>query len=129
MAERERTWPWWIGFGVVSATALWFTWRAYHDDVPQLFRAYDKAVHFSFAGGLAFFLHRATARRSPWPVIGLLVIIGIEEIAQRASIHRTSSIYDYAADVAGVIVFTLLARLSARLSKSAGAKPADDVAE
>ena len=125
MAERERTWPWWIGFAAVSALALWFTWRAYHDDVPDLFRAYDKAVHFSFAGGLAFFLHRATGRRSLWPVFGLLVVFGAEEIAQRASIHRTSSILDYAADVGGVVVFTLLARIS----KPARAKPADDVAE
>lgn len=129
MAERERTWPWWIGFGIVGALALWFTWRAYHDDVPDLFRAYDKAVHFSFAGALAFFLHRATLRRSLWPILALLAIIGAEEIAQRASIHRTSSIFDYAADVAGVVVFTLLARGSARVSKPAGAKPADDVAE
>jgi hypothetical protein len=129
MAERERTWPGRIGFAAVSALALWFTWRAYHDDVPDLFRVYDKVVHFSFAGGLAFFLHRSTERRSLWPIAGLLVIIGAEEIAQRASIHRTSSIWDYAADVGGVVVFTLLSRLSVRTSKPAGAKPADDVAE
>lgn len=129
MAERERTWPWWIGFVGVGLLALWFTWRAYHDDVPNLFRAYDKAVHFSFAGALAFFLHLATGKRfGLWPVAALLVVFGAEEIAQRASIHRTSSILDYAADVAGVIVFTLLARI-ARPLKPAGAKAADDVAE
>jgi hypothetical protein len=125
MAEGERTWPWWIGFGVVCALALGFTWNAYHDRVPDLFRNYDKVVHFSFAGALAFFLHRATGRRSLWPVAVLLVVFGVEELAQMASVHRTSSITDYAADVAGVVVFTMLARIS----KPARAKPADDVAE
>lgn len=125
MAERERTWPWWIAFGAVAALASWFTWRAYHDVVPDLFRDYDKVVHFSFAGAFAFTLRRATARRSLWPIAGLLVVFGIEEVAQGASVHRTSSILDYAADVVGVVLFTALASIS----KPARAKPADDVAE
>jgi hypothetical protein len=125
MAERERTWPWWVAFAVVSAVALWFSWNAYHDDVPDLFRTCDKLVHFTFAGAFAFTLRRATARRSLWPIVGLLVVFGLEELAQRASVYRTSSILDYAADVVGVVVFTALASIS----KPARAKPADDVAE
>jgi hypothetical protein len=125
MAERERTWPWWIAFTVVGAAALWFTWNAYHDEVPDLFRAHDKVVHFTFAGAFAFTLRRATRRKTLWPIAGLLVVFGLEELAQRASIHRTSSILDYAADVLGVVVFTALASIS----KPAGPKPADDVAK
>ena len=125
MAEGEHTRRWWIAFAAVTAAAVLMSWRAYHDDVPDFFRAYDKVVHFFFAGAFAFTLHRATGRRSLWPIAALLVVFGIDELAQMASIYRTSSIADYAADVAGVVVFTLLARIS----KTRRAKPADDVAE
>lgn len=125
MTEGERTWPWWVGFAGVSAVALFFTWRAYHEDVPDLFRAYDKAVHFTIAGAFAFFLHRATRRRSLMPMAALLVVFGGEELLQSLSVHRTASFGDFAADVLGVVVGTLLARLS----KPRGAKPAHDVAK
>ena len=123
MAEGEHARRWWIAFAAVCAIAIWMSWRAYHDDVPDAFRAYDKVAHFCFAGAFAFTLHRATGRL--WPLAVLLVVFGIDELAQMASIYRTSSIADYAADVAGVVVFTLLARIS----KTRRAKPADDVAE
>jgi hypothetical protein len=125
MAEREHARRWWLAFAAVSALAIWMSWRAYHEDVPEAFRAYDKVVHFLFAGAFAFTLHRATGRRSLWPNAALLVVFGLDELAQMSSIHRTASFGDYAADVAGVVVFTMLARIS----KTARAKPADDVAE
>jgi hypothetical protein len=125
MAEGERTWHWWAGFMAVAIVALYLTWRAYHEDLPDLFRAYDKIIHFTVAGSFAFFLHRATRRRSLWPVAGLLAIFGLEELAQILSVHRTASFGDFAADVAGVVAFTLLARISVPRR----AKPADDVAE
>jgi hypothetical protein len=134
MAEGESTWPWRIGFVAVGCLALWLTWRAYHEALPDFMRDYDKIVHFTIGGLLAFFLDGAVGRRSlvvrghaiSASSVVLLVIFGAEELAQRWSVHRTASFADYAADVAGVVVLTWLSR---RLSEALRAKPADDVAK
>jgi VanZ family protein len=111
---RER-WRWWAGFCFVTAVALYLTFRAYQEGLPSVFLlpGADKVAHFWIAGLLAFFLDGALARRRVFthvPLAALLVLVptGLEEIAQRFSIHRTSSIWDYAADVVGVVVFLWL---------------------
>lgn len=103
-------WKWWSGFFAVAAVALYLTYRAYQEGLPELFTypGADKIAHFWFAGLLAFFLDGALARRPIHAAVLVLVPCGLEEIAQGFSIHRTSSIWDYAADVVGVTVFLWL---------------------
>lgn len=126
MAERERTWKWWIAFAAVAAFAFALTAFAYAGQLPGQFFERDKPVHFAIAGLLAFCLDRATGARSLKWILALLVVLAIEEYTQRFSVHRSSSFLDYAADVAGVACLTALSRV---LSKPARAKSADDVAE
>ncbi len=115
-------WGWWAGFGGVGAGALLLTLRAYQAGLPVFLNTIpqsDKAIHFVIAGLLAFFLDGALARRPLFTVAGLavplaaaaiLVPTGIEEYLQSFSALRTSSIWDYAGDVVGVLVFIPLSR-------------------
>jgi VanZ family protein len=115
---------WWAGFVAVVALALHFSRLAYNEELPEFLLTdhLDKLVHFSFAGALAFFLDGALRRREvllgrwsvPLAALGVLVPTGIEEFLQRYSIHRTSSIWDFAADVAGVVALIPLSRWIAR---------------
>lgn len=128
MADGERTGKWWLGLGVVATFALVLTAFAYAGRLSSALIEADKAIHFTVAGLLAFFLHRATAPRSTRWIIALLAVIGAEEIAQRLSVNRSSSIFDYAADVAGVVVFVSASRRFFG-SKAGRTKPTDDVAK
>jgi len=119
-----RAWPWWFGFAALVGIAGVLTVIAYREGLPGIFHRphVDKVVHFWVAGLLAFFLDGALGRRSvrlgqrPVPLAAILVLVpsGIEEYAQRYAEFRTSSVWDFAADVAGVIV---LLRLSRRLAR------------
>jgi len=116
---------WWIGFFAMVAFAIYMTFRAYREGLPAIFeRPYvDKVAHFSVAGLLAFFLDPALRRRSlalarirvPLAAALVLVPAGIEEFLQRYATFRTASFGDFAADVAGVLVFIPLSR---RISRS-----------
>ncbi len=111
---------------MVSASALYLTVIAYAEGLPRIFESFenfDKLAHFGFAGLLSFFLDGALRRRAAFvafghaiPLAAVLVLVpaGAEELLQRYSVHRTSSIWDFAADLAGVIVLLSLAR---RLAK------------
>src|SRR5688500_2726433 len=126
MAERPLTvvpaWRWWIGFVAVLAFAVYITLRAYAIGLPDIFRFhyFDKAAHFVTAGLLAFFLDGALRRRTLFatgnitvPLAAALVLVpaGVEEYLQRfAPTLRTSSFWDFAADVAGVVVLIPLSR-------------------
>lgn len=126
MSERARAvvpaWRWWTGVVVVASIAGFTTVLAYREGLPEIFAVvwqFDKAVHFSAAGLLAFFLDGALKRRMLPRIVGLtiplaaaavLVPAAIEEFMQRYSVMRTSSIWDFAADVAGVAVFVPLSR-------------------
>jgi VanZ family protein len=120
-----RPWQWWTGFVAVAAFALYLTFDAYHEGLPSIFQLpfFDKFAHFGFAGSLAFFLDGALKRRTlfsfgsalgkiavPLAAVGVLVPSGLEEFAQRFTIHRTSSFADFAADIVGVVVLIPLSR-------------------
>jgi VanZ family protein len=118
-------WRWWAGFGVVVAIAAGASLIAYGPGLPDAFGRHqvDKALHFFFAGFLAFFLDGAMARRAAFrigawamPLAAVLVIVptGIEEYLQRYSVVRTSSFLDFVADVAGVACFIPLSRRAAK---------------
>jgi VanZ family protein len=132
MPERSLAvvpaWRWWAGVLLIATVAGYTTVLAYQQGLPEIFAVvwqFDKAVHFSAAGLLAFFLDGALKRRMlmlprlgglsiPLAAAMVLVPAGIEEFLQRYSIARTSSIWDFAADVAGVAI---LVRISRRVAQ------------
>lgn len=112
---------WWLGLGTSLFAASVMTIDAYAEGLPSVFleiRNLDKLLHFGVAGMLAFFADGALRRRMvrlgpftvPLAAVGLLTPIGLEELLQRFSVNRSSSFGDFAADVAGVAVFTWLSR-------------------
>ncbi|MDB4935321.1 MAG: hypothetical protein JWP87_2293 [Labilithrix sp.] len=113
---------WWIGVFVVVATAAYLSRVAYREGLPpafDVFPQFDKVLHFLIAGLLAFFLDGALRRRAAFTAFGfrvplaaalVLVPAGVDELLQRYSMLRTSSIWDFAADVAGVAVLLPLSR-------------------
>jgi VanZ family protein len=116
-----RPWIWVLGFGATVVAASSLSALAYADALPLVVQEtphLDKVLHFSVAGVLAFFLDGALARRGmrvgplavPWSAVIVLVPAGIEEYLQRYTTHRTSSFWDFAADVAGVVVLTWVSR-------------------
>jgi VanZ family protein len=117
-------WRWWVGFVLIVGIGGALTVVAYLEGLPPQFDGdVDKVMHFSIAGLLAFFLDGALRRRTafsagsvavPLSALAVLVPSGIEEYLQRYATLRTSSIWDFAADVAGVIVFIPLSRRSAK---------------
>jgi len=129
MSERPLAfvapWRWWAGVLVIGAIACYFTMLAYAERLPGAFRLpyFDKCVHFATSGMLAFFLDGALRRRALFVVSGfavplaaavILVPAGIEEYLQRYAVARTSSVWDFAADVAGVVVLITLSRRAAQ---------------
>jgi VanZ family protein len=115
---------WWAGFVAITTFAVFMSSLAYTDQLPDAFRidGFDKLVHFAMAGMLAFFLDGALARRQlplagklavPLAAAIVLVPIGVEEFLQRYTLYRTSSIWDFAADVAGVTLLVPLSRRAA----------------
>jgi VanZ family protein len=126
MSERSLpvvpVWRWWAGFGAVLAGAVCLSALAYHQGLPDVFQVvpqFDKVVHFTTGGLLVFFLDGALRRRTaftiaaravPLSALFILVPAGIEEYLQRYSSYRTSSIWDFVADLLGVLVFLPLSR-------------------
>jgi VanZ family protein len=65
---------------------------------------------------------RPLLSRLPWLGMGPSIIVavaGVEEILQVLSSRRSSSISDFVADVAGVVLLTALARLAVRTWRTA----------
>jgi VanZ family protein len=126
MSERPLAvvpaWRWWAGVAVISAIAVYMTFLAYAERLPSVFQLvpqFDKVAHFGAAGLLAFFLDGALRRRMLFeasrfavPLAAVLVLVpgGIEEYLQRYATYRTSSIWDFSADLAGVVVLVALSR-------------------
>lgn len=122
-AARPRVAPrvWWLGLGATFFVACVLSLDAYLEGLPAIFervRFLDKALHFSLAGALAFFLDGSLKRRMlrigivavPVAAVLLLAPLAVEEFLQRFSTNRSSSFTDYAADVAGVATLIWLSR-------------------
>jgi hypothetical protein len=109
-----------ICFAGVAATVVFVSILAYAHLVPNWVSArnIDKILHFTMGGVLAFFLDRTLRQRRAWggrwapPLSSVLVLVpvGIDEYLQRFSSARSSSWGDFAADVAGIVVCTVLSR-------------------
>lgn len=119
IGPRVKPAVWWLGLvgsGIVAASLSLVSYAVGlpFDELPHL----DKVVHFGLSGALAFFLdgvlRRRTLRVGPLalPLAAALVIVpaGIDEYLQRYFIQRSSSLADFAADVAGVAFFVWLSR-------------------
>ena len=82
MSERPLpvvpAWRWWSGFGVVAAGAGYLSALAYREGLPSVFQLvpqFDKVVHFTTAGLLAFFLDGALRRRSAFTIDGRAISV------------------------------------------------------
>jgi VanZ family protein len=115
---------WWAGFLAIGTFAAFMSGLAYVDQLPSIFEreGVDKLAHFGVAGMLAFFLDGALRRRKlavagsiaiPLAAAIVLLPVGLEEFLQRFTLYRTSSLWDFAADVAGVSIFIPLSRRAA----------------
>jgi VanZ family protein len=131
MSERPLrvvpVWRWWCGFAAIVVGAGYLSLLAYREGLPSIFQVvpqFDKVVHFMTAGLLAFFLDGALRRRTAFIIDGraisaaallILVPVGIEEYLQRYAALRTSSIWDFVADLFGVLLFVPLSRRVAQV--------------
>ncbi len=119
-------WRWWTGFGVILSIAACLSMLAYGEKLPAMLNLvpqFDKAMHFTVAGLLAFFLDGALRRRALFeasrfsaPVAAVVILLpaALEEYAQRFTSTRASSLWDFAADLAGVVVLIPLSRRAAQ---------------
>lgn len=120
--EPKPRYAWWVGFGSTVAVAGALSALAYADRLPAELDAVpgsDKLLHGTLAGALAFFLDGALGRRDivvaarriiPLAAFLVLLPIGVEELLQRLSPVRSSSIWDYLADCVGVTISLSLSR-------------------
>lgn len=109
-----------VAFSAAVALVIVLSAAAYRQSLPTWLGDgdTDKVLHFAMSGTLAFFLDGMLRARPAWrgsfapPLASVLVIVpvGIEEFLQRYSPSRTSDFWDFAADVAGVTCFILVAR-------------------
>ncbi|MCL2725484.1 MAG: VanZ family protein [Polyangiaceae bacterium] len=109
-----------LAFVLVVFIALGLSWIAYSEGLAilEVWQGLDKVFHFTLAGALAFCLDGALGRcnlhvgRVRLPLASVLVLVpcAIDEWMQRWSSTRTSSIWDFLADVAGVTIWLGIAR-------------------
>jgi hypothetical protein len=118
---RIRPTIWRLGFVAMAFATITGSALAYVSGLPAIFdrvEQLDKVVHFGVFGSLAFFLDAVLRRRMlrvgaiavPLAAVLVLVPAAIEEFCQRFSTNRTSDIFDFAADLAGVTVLVFLSR-------------------
>ena len=109
---------WKIGFTIHACAVVMIATAAYLGILPTQYRVIphaDLIGHAVLIGALAFFADGllrfrpliSALRFAPFVV---LLIAGIEEMAQSLSPRRTASLLDFAADVGGVFIASWLAR-------------------
>ena len=112
---------WKIGFTLHACCVVLIAVSAYLGILPTTYKVipYADAIgHAVLIGLLAFFLDGMLKFRPLFPdmltalrvaPLVILLISGLEEIAQRFSPRRTSSLIDFAADAAGILAASWLA--------------------
>lgn len=118
-----------VGLALHGAFVLGLGVAAWLGLTPAVFAqvdGLDDGGHFLFVGMVGFFLDGALRFRPlwpgrvGWPRLGpalVIAVAAVEEWAQRFSANRTSSWSDLAADAAGVLLLSWLAR---RLAEAPG---------
>ncbi len=119
-----------LGLSAVLALVVTASIGAYLSLLPRFLGRiphFDKVCHFAGYGLLAVFLDGvlsfrasadATKRRFPWAGLAVLVVAGIEELAQGLSPVRECSVWDFVADASGVVLLLGLARLAIRPARA-----------
>ncbi len=80
-------------------------------DVFRVIPYYDKVGHFFLMGVLSYFAVKiAPPHFFRHTVLGMLIIVGLEEAWQSVSPLRTCSLMDYGASVLGILIFARWAR-------------------
>ena len=81
----------------------------------------DKIAHATYYGLMAMLVERGLGRRLPIVAIAVAIAVGAaDEVHQIDVPLRTASVFDWMADIAGAVLFTLLWRAARR----AGRRPA-----
>jgi hypothetical protein len=116
----RRFWLW--GLAVQGSLVITLSCLAYAGGLNASILAQphmDKVGHFFFIGLVGFFLdgllehrplfrgHASFVRLGP---VVVLALAGVDEFVQRYARHRDSSWLDFAADVAGIVFFSWLAK-------------------
>jgi hypothetical protein len=112
---------WWLGLVSTVIVLVSGSVIAYIDGLPAIVQAtphLDKVCHFTVFGSIAFFLDGVLRRKAldagstrvPIAAVLILVPAALEEYVQRYSPNRSSSIWDFAADVLGVATAIGLSR-------------------
>jgi hypothetical protein len=117
-------------FALHLTGVVFVSYLAYSGKMPEWaasgpLQRYDWAAHAFAFGPLGMWLDRALRERPLYarrwaPPMGPAIVLaaaGIEELLQQLSPRRDTSLHDYAGDVAGVVLFTWLARVVARRSR------------
>lgn len=83
-----------------------------HDPPEEITRlVWDKAIHFTVYGGLAFLLWVAAEGRGPGVAWAVVTAIGaLDEIHQSYTPNRTADLDDLAADALGALAVLLVLR-------------------
>jgi len=123
---RVRPVVWWLGLGACLLVGVFASFLAYQNGLPSFVYEIDhvdKIIHCGMGAAFAFFLDPICKRREiaktaiPLAAVRVLVPAGIEEYMQRYSPNRTSSIWDFLADVAGVALGIWISRRIDRVSR------------
>ena len=79
---------------------------------------FDKLVHAAYYGVMAILVDRGLGGRLPIIAMAAAIVVGAaDEIHQLDVPGREASVYDWAADVVGAVVFTLLWRAARRAGR------------
>lgn len=121
----------WIGALALQALAMLVILAlAYTGTLPIFWYAgpgFDLLGHAVLFGTLALLADRALGRRAILGVrLGLalvLLLAAAEEALQALSPHRTASLWDFLADVVGVVVLCWLADTVTRRRRTRGRRP------
>jgi len=128
---------WRVGFAVYLVVVVAIGVSAYMRWLPSvnlIWSKLDFVLHFVLIGMIAFFLDGLLGFRPLFPGAGarwswlrlapvlVLVLAGLEELAQSFSPYRSCSWSDFVADLLGVCFFSWLAR---RFARRGGRTPGD----
>lgn len=127
--SMKRFIQWWWPTVIIISAILWLTMAPHPlpKDNIQLFPGADKLVHALMMGALAGTALYDFSRRGAWHIgsvsisviisVGLAVILfsALDEWAQGAmGIGRSADIYDFLADIAGILIVCIIAILTIR---------------
>lgn len=115
-SQRRWVFAFWVYLGILLSISLAAYLKVIPTEVKQ-FPYYDTFLHFLLLGIAAYLSHLALAKRKirlfnfylPLAPIYVFFVCIIDEIIQLFVPYRSFDLTDLAADLGGIILFTLLA--------------------